>query len=233
MNFQNAINNILQPKFIDGSFRQAVVTYSNGERQGFNATRNGRKHKAADINYQGFGQTGINRKHPEVGSPVSGTITDIKKEWGMIEVKDAQGYRHRIWHLNSINVKKDTPVYAGQYIGDMGGRGPNGAKQYDQHVHYEVITQPEIKNGVVVNKGDFIDPEAFWNSRLYYELNAGRLNHVPLEPASLLDQATQDLLNSLSQGLNIIGSNETLKREGNHVWRIKPNGSTRGYFLSE
>ncbi|MBI5887912.1 MAG: peptidoglycan DD-metalloendopeptidase family protein [Deltaproteobacteria bacterium] len=145
-------------------------------------------HKAADINYQGFGQTGINRKHPEVGSPVSGTITDINPRFGIIEVKDTQGYRHRIWHLNAWDktfVKDKSQVIAGQYIGDMGGRGPNGAKQYDQHVHYEVITQPDPN--VRGDLGDFIDPEAFWNSRLYYELNAGRLNHVPLEPASLLD----------------------------------------------
>lgn len=241
MDFQSAINNILQPRFVNGSLRHAAVTYSNGELQGFNATRNGRKHKAVDINYQGIGQNGINLDHPSAGSPVSGTITEIKKEWGMIEIKDAQGYRHQIWHLNELNkaiTNIGTPVYAGQYIGDMGGKGPHpkpdGRDQYDQHVHYEVITQPEInKNGIVVNTGDSIDPKALWNSHLYYELNAGRLNHIPLEPVSQLDQTTQDWFKGLSQGLNIIGNGETLRREGSQIWRIKPDGSTRGYFISE
>ena len=53
MDFQYAINNILQPRSDNNGYYRPSVTHSNGERQGFNATRNGRVHKGVDINYHG------------------------------------------------------------------------------------------------------------------------------------------------------------------------------------
>ena len=54
---------------------------------------------------------------------------------------------------------------------------------------------------------------------------------IDFKPASVLDKATQQKLKDLRQGITI-AAGETLRREGDKVWRIEPDGSTRGYFIS-
>lgn len=239
MDFQKVINNILPRSYINNKIFEPSVTHSNGERQGFDAKRPGRIHGGVDFNYHDtsgnpVGQNGINLKHPAVGAPVSGYVSDTDPDWGKIEITDVQGFKHQILHLNSINAAMDDGAYvnAGQNIGNMGGRGPKkGADEYPQHVHYSIRTQDEPgPNG---NAGDPIDPEDFWNNNLYYTVRSGYLNHIPLVPTNHLNTATQNWFKGLSQGFNILGNGETLRREGNQVWRIEKDGSTRGYFISE
>lgn len=65
---------------------------------------------------------------------------------------------HEILHMDSRSVQVTNPptrVSAGDPIGTMGGRGPNGAGQYAQHVHYQVRDP----------SGQTVDPERFWNNR--------------------------------------------------------------------
>ncbi|MBI5493234.1 MAG: hypothetical protein HY893_09915 [Deltaproteobacteria bacterium] len=81
------------------------------------------------------------------------------------------------------------------------------------------------------------------NSLYYYYDNAcwsqpynpsviGTETSVPITPWHHLDPLTQRKLKDLSQGITIAGG-ETLRREGNQVWRVKTDGGTRGYFISE
>ncbi|MBI2411721.1 MAG: hypothetical protein HYV24_00720 [Deltaproteobacteria bacterium] len=95
MPFDDAINAILPPQYKNGkTFKPNITTSSDGVRQNFHAPRNGREnHGGVDINYHHesgspVGQNGINKEHPSVHSPVSGTVTYRRPEWGMIEITD-------------------------------------------------------------------------------------------------------------------------------------------------
>ena len=124
-------------------------------------TINGRHddHGGVDFNYN-VRQTGINLEHPVVHSPVSGVVEygDGQGSYGTVKIRDDQGNLHEILHLDSRSVRVTDPptrVEAGDPIGTMGGRGPDGANDYAQHVHYQ-MRDPE---------GRIIDPEAHWNNR--------------------------------------------------------------------
>ena len=75
--------------------------------------------------------------------------------YGTVKIIDAQGNSHELLHLHSRSVKEGDSVRAGQPIGTMGGRGPEGPNQYAQHVHYQ------LRNPA----GTLIDPVSFWNGR--------------------------------------------------------------------
>jgi peptidoglycan hydrolase-like protein with peptidoglycan-binding domain len=124
-------------------------------------TINGRHddHGGVDFNYN-VRQTGINLEHPTVRSPVSGVVEygDGQGSYGTVKIRDDQGNLHEILHLDSRSVRATDPptrVEAGDPIGTMGGRGPGGASDYAQHVHYQMRD----------SEGRIIDPEAFWNDR--------------------------------------------------------------------
>lgn len=124
-------------------------------------TINGRHddHGGVDFNYN-VRQTGINLEHPTVHSPVSGVVEygDGQGSYGTVKIRDDQGNLHEILHLDSRSVRVTDPptrVEAGDPIGTMGGRGPDGADDYAQHVHYQ-MRDPD---------GPIIDPAAFWNDR--------------------------------------------------------------------
>lgn len=124
-------------------------------------TINGRHddHGGVDFNYN-VRQTGINLEHPTVRSPVSGVVEygDGQGSYGTVKIRDDQGNLHEILHLDSRSVRVTDPptrVEAGDPIGTMGGRGPGGASDYAQHVHYQ-MRDPD---------GRIIDPEAHWNDR--------------------------------------------------------------------
>lgn len=140
--FQEAINRILPERAEKGRVYRPGITTSDGIRQDFLAPRPaGRRHKAVDMNYHHdsgapVGQNEINLTHPEVYSPVSGLIVEVKKEKGKVIIEDTRGFKHELLHLDEIKVEENSYVAAGQVLGTMGGRGPAGAKQFQQHVHY-------------------------------------------------------------------------------------------------
>ncbi|NYH46983.1 UNVERIFIED_ORG: putative chitinase [Xanthomonas campestris] len=109
-------------------------------------------HGGTDFNYQG-GQTGRNMQHPTVHSPVAGTVTFAGGNYGTVKIRDAQGNSHEILHLDALKVKEGQTLSAGDAIGTMGGRGPNGNSQYAQHVHYQLRDA----------NGKLTSPETFWN----------------------------------------------------------------------
>lgn len=124
-------------------------------------TLNGRAdhHGGVDFNYVG-GQSGINLRHPVVRSPVSGVVVygAGQGSYGTVKIRDDAGNVHEILHLDARSVRATDPptrINAGDPIGTMGGRGPNGAGQYAQHVHYQVRDA----------RGHAVDPETFWRNR--------------------------------------------------------------------
>ncbi|AMV06705.1 hypothetical protein AC028_07635 [Xanthomonas citri pv. aurantifolii] len=73
--------------------------------------------------------------------------------YGTVKIRDAQGNSHEILYLDGVKVKEGQALSAGDAIGTMGGRGPNGASQYAQHVHYQLRDA----------NGKLTSPENFWN----------------------------------------------------------------------
>jgi peptidoglycan hydrolase-like protein with peptidoglycan-binding domain len=113
-------------------------------------------HGGVDFNYVG-GQSGANLRHPTVRSPVSGEVVFSGGSYGTVKIRDDQGNMHEILHMDSRSVQVTNPptrVQAGDPIGTMGGRGPGGAGDYAQHVHYQ-MRDPN---------GRLLDPEAYWNN---------------------------------------------------------------------
>lgn len=234
--FNKTIDRILPPRVSNGrTYKPDITTGNDGKKQGFNAPRPGRIHGGVDINYHldsgaPVAQNGVNKEHPDVGTPVSGEVIKIDRErWGMVEIKDANGYIHELKHLDEISrsLNEGDMVSAGQVIGTMGGRGPGGSNEYDQHVHYSVIA-PDGKTKV--------NPEAHWNNNLSEGKDSSSSfpwqGKMDFKPTSILDNATQQRLKNLPQGITI-SSGETLRREGDKVWRIGRDGGTRGYFISQ
>lgn len=120
----------------------------------YGAGRGDHNHGGSDFNYTG-GQSGINLQHPTINSPIAGTVTFVGGQYGTVKIRDAQGNSHEILHTQSQSVVQGQQVTAGQPIGTMGGRGPDGANDYAQHVHYQL----KDSNGRLQN------PEQFWNNR--------------------------------------------------------------------
>ncbi|WOB50853.1 peptidoglycan DD-metalloendopeptidase family protein [Xanthomonas hydrangeae] len=118
-------------------------------------------HGGTDFNYEG-GQAGRNLQHPTVHSPVAGTVTFAGGNYGTVKIRDAQGNSHEILHLEGLKVKEGQALSAGDAIGTMGGRGPNGANQYAQHVHYQLRDA----------NGKLTSPETFWNQGHHQESGA-------------------------------------------------------------
>ena len=113
-------------------------------------------HGGVDFNFVG-GQNGTNLEHPTVRSPVSGEVVFSGGQYGTVKIRDDQGNTHEILHMDSRTVQVTNPptrVEAGDPIGTMGGRGPNGPDQYAQHVHYQ-LRDPA---------GNLTDPQAYWNN---------------------------------------------------------------------
>ena len=140
--FEDALRVMLPPQ----AGRAPHITGHYGERRGE------RTHAGTDFNYAG-GQTGINREHPVVHSPVAGVVTFSGGDFGTVKIRDARGHSHEVLHLDGRMVEAEQTVHAGEPIGTMGGRGPRGAYQYAQHVHYQ-LRDPQ---------GAVISPEAFWS----------------------------------------------------------------------
>ncbi|MCC4605985.1 peptidoglycan-binding protein [Xanthomonas campestris] len=157
--------------------------------------RSARDHGGTDFNYQG-GQTGRNLQHPTVHSPVSGTVTFAGGNYGTVKIRDAQGNSHEILHLDALKVKEGQTLSAGDAIGTMGGRGPNGNSQYAQHVHYQLRDA----------NGKLTSPEAFWNQG--HQQQSGARHSQPATPAgngTLRHGEQGSDVGKLQQDLNRLG----------------------------
>ena len=110
-------------------------------------------HRGIDFNYLGKDQ--INRSHPVVRAPVTGTVTKVNpNKWGMISIRDADGLSHEILHTHSQYVAVGDPVAAGQIIGSMGNTGLVRETPEDGvHVHYQ-LRDPA---------GNVLNPTAFFD----------------------------------------------------------------------
>jgi len=122
----------------------------------FGEPRGDKNHGGVDINYVG-GQSGINLTHPTIHSPISGTIEMPPNggQYGTIGIRDQYGNLHQILHTNSQLVTNGQEINAGDPIGTMGGTGPSGADEYDQHVHYQ-LRDP---SGKIINPETWGCPE--------------------------------------------------------------------------
>ncbi|WP_435004419.1 peptidoglycan-binding protein [Xanthomonas arboricola] len=152
-------------------------------------------HGGTDFNYQG-GQTGRNMQHPTVHSPVAGTVTFAGGNYGTVKIRDAQGNSHEILHLDALKVKEGQTLSAGDAIGTMGGRGPNGNSQYAQHVHYQLRDA----------NGKLTSPETFWNQGHQQESGARHSQPAAAPGNGTLRHGEQGSdVGKLQQDLNRLG----------------------------
>jgi len=108
-------------------------------------------HRGIDFNYVG-GQTGINLTHPEVHSPISGTVISVGGDpYNTISIRDSNGFVHNTLHTQSQFVRPGQQVTAGQVIATMGGVGADDF----QHVHY----------GMRDPAGALINPADYWSGK--------------------------------------------------------------------
>ena len=162
----------------------------------FGEHRGEKSHGGSDFNYVG-GQTGRNLQHPTIHAPIAGTVTSVGGRYGTVMIQDAQGNSHQILHMQDTQVKVGQHVEPGDPIGTMGGRGPQGANQYAQHVHYQ-MKDPA---------GKLINPETYWNKGIQQE--AGKHGHAhdhDHAPAGTLRKGDRsDEVTKLQEELNRLG----------------------------
>ncbi|MGY8562305.1 peptidoglycan DD-metalloendopeptidase family protein [Paracidovorax citrulli] len=162
----------------------------------FGEHRGEKAHGGSDFNYVG-GQSGRNLQHPTIHAPIAGTVTSVGGRYGTVMIQDADGNSHQILHMQDTRVKVGQHVEPGDPIGTMGGRGPQGANQYAQHVHYQ-MKDPS---------GNLINPESYWNRGIQQE--AGRAGHAhdhDHAPAGTLRKGDRsDEVAELQQSLNRLG----------------------------
>lgn len=162
----------------------------------FGEHRGEKSHGGSDFNYVG-GQTGRNLQHPTIHAPIAGTVTSVGGKYGTVMIQDAQGNSHQILHMQDTKVKVGQHVEPGDPIGTMGGRGPQGANQYAQHVHYQ-MKDPA---------GKLINPETYWNKGIQQE--AGKHGHAHDQdhaPAGTLRKGDRsDEVTKLQEELNRLG----------------------------
>ncbi|WP_210131248.1 peptidoglycan-binding protein [Stenotrophomonas rhizophila] len=162
----------------------------------FGEHRGEKSHGGSDFNYVG-GQAGRNLQHPTIHAPIAGTVTSVGGKYGTVMIQDAQGNSHQILHMQDTKVKVGQHVEPGDPIGTMGGRGPQGANQYAQHVHYQ-MKDPA---------GKLINPETYWNKGLQQE--AGKHGHAhdhDHAPAGTLRKGDRsDEVTKLQEELNRLG----------------------------
>lgn len=165
----------------------------------FGEHRGEKAHGGSDFNYVG-GQAGRNLQHPTIHAPIAGTVTSVGGRYGTVMIQDADGNSHQILHMQDTQVRVGQQVQPGDPIGTMGGRGPQGANQYAQHVHYQ-MKDPS---------GNLINPESYWNKGLQQE--AGRAAHAhghDHAPAGTLRKGDRnDEVAELQQSLNRLGARD-------------------------
>ncbi len=160
MSFKQAMHTMLPPVRSGKHIVPPHITSEYGEwRPPTTAYPKGRYHYAIDFNYVGGQRSPHNRNNPAVFSPVSGKVVFNGGRWGAVSIRDANGYLHKILHLDSRIVKNNQPVKAGQQVGTMGKTGVT-----QSHIHYQVLNP----------KGRPINPENFWKNRSPEANKAGK-----------------------------------------------------------
>jgi putative chitinase len=154
-------------------------------------------HGGTDFNYEGGQQVALNRQHPTVHAPIAGTVTFSGGQYGTVKIRDAQGNSHEILHLDSRSVREGQTVNAGDPIGTMGGRGPEGSNQYAQHVHYQ-MRDPN---------GRTISPETWWNQGR--QIEAGERGQRDGAAGTLRHGDRGEEVHTLQQRLNRLGVHDT------------------------
>ncbi len=159
-------------------------------------------HGGVDFNYVG-GQAGMNLRHPEVRSPVSGVVVygAGQGEYGTVKIRDDQGNTHEILHLDSRSVRVTNPptrVDAGDPIGTMGNTNPDNPR-LAQHVHYQIRD----------SSGRTIDPERFWDGR-----NVGGQTRTSSEREIPSRAMADGVLRQGDRGPEVVALQETLNRLG-------------------
>ncbi len=151
MRFKDVQNLMLPP--INGVRAHTTVPsgdFGAGEAQGRHSPSS-IPHTGVDMNYFG-GQSGINLRHPDVHSPVSGTVRKVGYgKSKRISIEDANGIAHDILHTKDQFVAAGQKVFAGEKIGAMGNSGTK-----DHHVHYEIRG----------SAGNVLNPRGVWNQYL-------------------------------------------------------------------
>ena len=162
----------------------------------FGEHRGEKAHGGSDFNYVG-GQTGRNLQHPTIHAPIAGTVTSVGGRYGTVMIQDADGNSHQILHMQDTQVRVGQQVQPGDPIGTMGGRGPQGANQYAQHVHYQ-MKDPS---------GNLINPESYWNRGLQQDAGrTGQAHDHDHAPAGTLRRGDRnDEVVELQQSLNRLG----------------------------
>jgi len=160
----------------------------------FGEHRGEKSHGGSDFNYVG-GQTGRNLQHPTIHAPIAGTVTSVGGKYGTVMIQDAQGNSHQILHMQDTKVKVGQHVEPGDPIGTMGGRGPQGANQYAQHVHYQ-MKDPA---------GKLINPETYWNKGIHQEAGKHPHDHDHAPAGTLRKGDRSDEVTKLQEELNRLG----------------------------
>ncbi|HDS1037868.1 TPA: peptidoglycan DD-metalloendopeptidase family protein [Stenotrophomonas maltophilia] len=174
----------------------------------FGEHRAHKPHGGTDFNYVG-GQAGRNLQHPTVNAPISGTVTFVGGDYGTVKIRDAQGNSHEILHLQSTQVKQGDPITAGEPIGTMGGRGPKGANQYAQHVHYQ-LKDPA---------GKLVSPQEYWDHGKLKETGQPGHDHDHDHGGVLRKGSKGEEVTALQKELNRLGVRDShgnrLSEDGN------------------
>ena len=100
---------------------------------------------------------GIDMNAP-LGTPIyasyDGTVAQTGGSENLVTLDHGNGVVTRYLHCNKLNVKWGQPVKKGDTIAWVGNRGHS----LGPHLHYEVLINAEIKDGVIT-KGVKIDPK--------------------------------------------------------------------------
>lgn len=123
-----------------------VITSNYGPR---NVPGGSKYHKGIDIR-GAYGEP--------VRAMIGGTVISVGGQYGTISIQQPDGLITRYMHMigNSYKVSKGQQVRAGQVIGAVGGKGPNGNMQYAPHLHLDIS-----KNG---QKGFGLEPTDYIKS---------------------------------------------------------------------
>ncbi|AOW14824.1 hypothetical protein LPB72_20550 [Hydrogenophaga crassostreae] len=180
------------------------VTANFGER------RTSGPHGGTDFNYEG-GQSGLNMLRPAVHSPIAGEVVFSGGQYGTVKIRDADGNTHEILHMDGRQVEVGDQIEAGDPIGTLGGRGPNGASHYARHVHYQMKD----------SAGNLINPQAWWDARVAASEKGGSPDGVCVAGATDVAPVSAGLLGDSEREIRALAERHALPWDQgmvNTVW---------------
>jgi len=122
-------------------------------------------------------------KGTEVHAAASGTVESILyPAWGKVVINHGGGLKTGYMHMDSIapGLQVGSVVKQGDVIGYVGGRGPDSANDYENHLHFEVTSATVDLNtnylgisGVIITaNGNYVNPMCFIDQN---SLNSGKI----------------------------------------------------------